>query len=134
MKKFFLLLFLLKIIHNTSTAQSSVGVSYIFITKFYKNEIEKPSLLVFSKQKSVFIYNKGTRDGIVSKPYQIMDSNGNSQTYREEWYEDTTGTVIYKDFENKDCIIREIIWTQPYLTREPSLPLISWQIQPDTKK
>lgn len=134
MKTFYLFVWVLIGACMCVHAQSSGKVSYIFYNHLHPAVWEKPAELYFSNGKSVFVYDKGKKEGIVSREATITDSNGNVQTIKSGWYEDTTGTIIYKDFKKKSCIVREIIWKQPYLTSEPKLPVIDWKIESEEKK
>jgi len=118
--------------NNLSDKKKVVGkANYKMITKLRLLTLEQDAVLIFTSEASVFTYSKGEK-GFVSKTSD--DSDGSQGSVMDGWFQDEIGSVYYKDLKNKKLILREIVWMQPYLTEEPSLPKINWTIQGEQKE
>ncbi len=138
-----LIFFLLFFVVLKSNSQTT-GVVYY---KFY-DALRQPFnyKLYFSPQKSIFFSNRGikhkfnatlmtngkldTFTSIMDKKFEDAIMNG-KQVY--VYYNDQEGDVVYKDFENKTLIAREINKFKPYIITEPFNIKKEWKFSDSTK-
>lgn len=126
-------LFTAFILSQSSPKTSAYGkVSYNMFTHLRVLQLEQPAVLYFTKDISVFIHSKG-QEGF-QQANSVSESNSKSNTIIDGWYQDTVGCVYYKHLKKKKLVIREFALDQPYLTEEPSLPTINWNILSETKR
>ncbi len=123
-------------IHSAQKAtpsQFSAKISYKMVTKLRGNLIEQPSELIIQNHQSIFIHSKGAT-GLAAIDVEIKQPDGSIAKMQDGYWQDTEGSIFYKNFKKKQLIVREIVWMQPYLTSEPKLPELKWTIQEETKK
>lgn len=124
-----------KKISYTSEADTlyAIGkVKYRMITKLRLMQLEQPAELIFGRNGSVFIHSRG-KAGFTNQDILRNEESETGDNIQDGWYQDEIGSVYYKNFIKNELIIREIVWQQPYLTTEPSLPKITWQISEEQK-
>jgi GLPGLI family protein len=133
------ILFVFSITPNVSHTQTGKAntveakIAYTMITNLRGNKIEQPAELIIRGQESVFVYSKG-KEGLATVEVEIKQPDGSFSKGQDGYWQDSVGSVFYKNFAKKQLFIREIVWMQPYLTKEPQLPSIKWAISAEQKK
>lgn len=121
------LVFLPTFIDAQSQPKQTIGiVKYAIISKPRIAYLKQKGELVFDGKSSVFTSNKGKKDVIMQKD----EASGQM----DMWVEDEFGNVVYKNFIEKSMFVREIVWQQPYVSQEPTLPKFNWTIDTTQKK
>ncbi len=118
---------------SNPTNSIEAKIVYIMITQLRGNKIEQPAELMIKGSESIFIHSKG-KTGLISVEVEIKQPDGSILRTQDGYWQDTLGSIFYKNFEKKQLIIREIVWMQPYLAKEPRLPTINWQIFAEQRK
>ena len=118
------LVLLSEAVYAQTTQQRGVA-KYNIVSKPRIAYLKQKGELVFDGNISVFISNKGAK-GVKT---QKDDASGQMDL----WVEDEFGNVVYKDFAKKEMYLREIVWQQPYVSQEPSLPNFDWKIENEQK-
>ncbi len=98
--------------------QNIGSVKYSIISKPRIAYLKQKGELVFDGKSSVFTSNKGKKDII----QQVDEASGQT----DFWVEDEFGDVVYKNFVDKSMHLRQIVWQQPYISQESSMPRFEW--------
>jgi GLPGLI family protein len=117
---------------DIDTAYAIGKAKYRMITKLRLIQLEQPAELIFGRNESVFIHSRG-KEGFTNQDILSNEESETGDNIQDGWYQDEIGSIYYKNFIKNELIIREIVWQQPYLTTEPSLPKITWQISGEQK-
>lgn len=115
-------------------AQKISGVvSYKYILNFSTNPVVRTAHLHFKDNESIFVHSQGKK-GYVNKTSDGKDwDEKDTDVPLTTWYQDTLGVVFFKDLEKKKLCTREFFHDAIYVTEEPRLPNITWQITSEKK-
>jgi GLPGLI family protein len=130
MKNFILLFLLCK--GFSATSQMCFEIKY---TQHIKKAvvITQPASLYYNNGKSVYVYSKGEKGEILkNKDGSEWDGKKVNQAF-VGWYQDTTGTVFFKDFKTKEIRFREFFTGYAYISEE-NFPTIVWSVVRESKK
>jgi GLPGLI family protein len=124
---------------TTTKAQKQSSEKTVLITyemQLLRNEImliRQETQLFYENSKSIFTaFNSNASD------ISVTNTKDPSFTFPanmlKELFHDTLGDYYIKDFKNKTLMLREFSYNQAYISNEPNLPKMNWQIFSDSTK
>jgi GLPGLI family protein len=95
--------------------------------------ITQSASLYHNNGKSVYVYSKGEKGEVLkNQDGSEWDGKKVNQAFGG-WYQDTTGTVFFKDFKAKEIHFREFFTGNAYISKE-DFPTIVWSVVRESKK
>lgn len=134
-KNLYLTLWLSMLFSLKLVGQNTDGVvAYKYISTLNYTPETHTASLYFANNESIFVHSQGKK-GHVHKTSDGKDWNGKDiDVPLTSWYQDTIGAVFYKNLAAKKLITREFFKDVPYLTEEPKLPNIKWNVTAEQRK
>ncbi|MCC7400489.1 MAG: GLPGLI family protein [Chitinophagaceae bacterium] len=126
-------LFYLNSYGQTSNRNQTLSATYEAVLIHNDIVISQTSSLYYNNKKSIFSFFKSNAPNI--RVFKLEDSNFIfTPEMHNELFHDTLGNYYIKDFTKNSLALREFSYTQAYLSKEPCLPKMDWNIIPDSTK
>ena len=109
---------------------STAIIEYKMVTKLRLMELEQPATLYLTPTRSLFTYSQG-KEGLYN---QQTLRTGVMDEMQDGWYQDKTGSIVFKDFNSNQLALRSFVLIHiPYITEEPAIPEINWELKDSLK-